>query len=76
MNATYVSRVLRLTLLAPEILEVILNGWQPVELRLANLLEEVTLDWDGCSLLRRRSARPEARLWPPVALARRLRSRP
>jgi hypothetical protein len=29
VNATYVSRVLRLTLLAPEIVEAILDGWQP-----------------------------------------------
>ena len=32
VNATYVSRVLRLTLLAPEIVEAILDGRQPAEM--------------------------------------------
>jgi hypothetical protein len=35
---TYVSSVLRLTLLAPEIVEAILDGRQPPELQLDNLL--------------------------------------
>ena len=35
---SYVSRVLRLTLLAPEIVEAILDGRQPVELQLDDLL--------------------------------------
>ena len=38
-HATYVSRVLRLTLLAPEIVEAILDGRQPAELQLDDLLE-------------------------------------
>ena len=33
VHATYVSRVLRLTLLAPEIVEAILDGRQPAELQ-------------------------------------------
>ena len=36
---SYVSRVLRLTLLAPEIVEAILDGRQPAELQLDDLLE-------------------------------------
>ena len=35
----YVSRVLRLTLLAPEIVEAILDGVQPAELQLDDLLK-------------------------------------
>ncbi|MCB1550021.1 MAG: hypothetical protein KDJ41_19645 [Hyphomicrobiaceae bacterium] len=47
LNATYVSRVLRLTLLAPEIVEAILDGRQSAELQLDDLLEAFPLDWDG-----------------------------
>ena len=45
--ATYVSRVLRLTLLAPDIVEAILDGRQPAELQLDDLLEGFPLEWDG-----------------------------
>ena len=38
VHATYVSRVLRLTLLAPEIVEAILDGRQPPEIQLDDLL--------------------------------------
>jgi hypothetical protein len=44
---TYASRVLRLTLLAPEIVEAILDGRQPVELQLDDLLAGFPLDWAG-----------------------------
>jgi hypothetical protein len=37
INETYVGRVLRLTLLAPDIVEAILNGRQPAEMALAGL---------------------------------------
>jgi hypothetical protein len=43
---SYVSRVLRLTLLAPEIVEVILDGRQSAELQLDDLLEGYPLEWD------------------------------
>ena len=46
-SATYVSRVLRLTLLAPEIVEAILDGRQPAELQLDDLLEGFPLAWEG-----------------------------
>jgi hypothetical protein len=45
VHATYVSRVLRLTLLAPEIVEAILDGRQPAELQLDDLLDGFPLDW-------------------------------
>ncbi len=43
---TYVSQVLRLTLLAPEIVEAILDGRQPQRLQLDNLLQGFPLEWD------------------------------
>jgi hypothetical protein len=47
VNATYVGRVLRLTLLAPEIVEAILDGRQPAELQLDDLLKGFPLGWDA-----------------------------
>ena len=46
---SYVSRVLRLTLLAPEIVEAILDGRQPAAIKLDNLLEGFPLEWDAQS---------------------------
>jgi hypothetical protein len=46
IGKTYVSQVLRLTLLAPEIVEAILDGRQPAELQL-DLLEGFPLVWEG-----------------------------
>jgi hypothetical protein len=40
-----VSRVLRLTLLAPEIVDAILDGRQRPELQLDRLLEGFPLEW-------------------------------
>jgi hypothetical protein len=42
----YVGSVLRLTLLAPDIVEAILNGQQPVGLALSDLLQPFPLAWD------------------------------
>jgi hypothetical protein len=43
--ASYMTRVMRMTLLAPEIVEAILDGTQGPELTLAGLLEPVALEW-------------------------------
>lgn len=45
INATYVGRILRLTLLAPDILEAILDGRQPRKLQLKALLKRFSVDW-------------------------------
>jgi hypothetical protein len=45
VNATYVSRILRLTLLAPEIVEAILDGRQPAEMQLDDLLGAFPMGW-------------------------------
>ena len=45
INPSYVSRVLRLTLLAPEIVETILAGTQPAGLTRAILMQPFPADW-------------------------------
>ena len=50
------SRILRLTLLAPDIVEAILDGRQPAELQLDNLLDGFPLEWEEQSEFRRRDA--------------------
>ena len=42
----YLGRVLRLTLLAPDIVQAILDGRQPAELGLPTLMEPFPLEWD------------------------------
>ena len=45
INSSYVSRVLRLTLLAPEIVEAILDGRQPEGMTLPALMEPFPVEW-------------------------------
>jgi hypothetical protein len=45
INETYVGRVLRLTLLAPEFVEAIINGRQPGELQLNSLMKRFSVLW-------------------------------
>ena len=45
INASYVGRVLRLTLLSPAIVEAILDGRQPPEMTLAVLMKPLSVAW-------------------------------
>ena len=45
INASYVSRILRLTLLPPAIVEAILEGTQPEGMTLPGLMEGVAVEW-------------------------------
>ena len=47
INPSYISRVLRLTLLAPEIVEAILDVRQPKAMTLPVLMEGVEREWRG-----------------------------
>lgn len=46
INESYLCRVLRLTLLSPTITEAILNGHQPDDLDLVNLLKSLPVEWE------------------------------
>ena len=46
MDRGYLGRVLQLTLLAPDIVEAVLDGRQPVRLTLPALLEPFPADWE------------------------------
>jgi hypothetical protein len=45
ISETYVGRVLRLTLLAPDIVEAVLNGRQPTGLQLDGLMRRWPVGW-------------------------------
>ena len=47
INSSYVSRLLRLTLLAPDIVEAILDGRQPEGMTLPALMEPFPVEWAG-----------------------------
>ena len=46
VNDSYLSRILRLTLIAPDIIEAILSGCQPGTLQLDELLKPLPAVWD------------------------------
>ena len=56
VNASYLSRILRLTLIAPDIIEAILSGSQPSTLQLDDLLQPLPAAW---SQQRSKLARPQ-----------------
>ena len=45
INSSYVSRLLRLTLLGPDIVEAILDGRQPEGMTLPGLMEPFPVEW-------------------------------
>ena len=47
INSSYVSRLLRLTLMAPDIVEAILDGRQPEGMTLPGLMEPFPVEWAG-----------------------------
>ena len=46
INGSFVSRVIRLALLAPDIVEAILAGRQPAALTLKGLMEPFPVEWE------------------------------
>ena len=55
INASYVSRILRLSLLAPDVVEAVLDGRQPADLELTSLMGPIPGDWEAQRLLLRGS---------------------
>lgn len=45
INPSYVSRLLRLTLLAPELVEAVLAGRQPAALTMARAMQPFPVEW-------------------------------
>jgi hypothetical protein len=68
---SYMTRVLRLTLLAPDIVEAILDGKQGPEVTLARVLEPFPVEW-GRTAPPRRSTAPS----PKLTAGTRMGSRP
>ena len=46
IDPSYVSRIPRLTLLAPDIVEAILDGRQPENVTLPGLMEPFSVEWE------------------------------
>ncbi len=63
INSSYVSRVLRLTLLAPDIVEAIVDGRQPEAMTLLGLMETFPMEWLG----QRRAFDPNQGSFPDAA---------
>ncbi|KIL96950.1 hypothetical protein CCC_01443 [Paramagnetospirillum magnetotacticum MS-1] len=46
ISPSYMTRIYRLTLLAPDIVEAILDGRQPRTLQLADLMDNIPVEWE------------------------------
>ena len=46
INTSYVSRILRMALLAPKIIELIVDGREPIELTMARLMKPFPIEWN------------------------------
>ncbi len=64
INSSYVSRLLRLTLLAPDIVDAILNGQQPEGMTLPGLMEPFPVEWNAQRLAQFDAANAPRRLGP------------
>jgi hypothetical protein len=66
INSSYVSRLLRLTLLAPDIVEAILDGREPEGVTLPALMEPFPVEWgkQAAVCTPSSSATLTARCWP------------
>jgi hypothetical protein len=60
ISSSYVSRLLRLTLLAPDIVEAILDGRQPAGMTLPTLMEPFPVEWEVQRVTLPSSAGPRA----------------
>lgn len=63
INSSYVSRVLRLTLLAPDLVEAILDGRQPEEMTLPALMQPFPMEWSDQRLTIGKCGTPSPRLF-------------
>jgi hypothetical protein len=54
VNPSYLCRMLRLTLLAPDLIEAILDGDATISVRLKDLLAPLPVDWEAQRALLRR----------------------
>ena len=46
ITPSYLTRIYRLTLLAPDFVEMILDGRQPRTLQLADLMDNIPMEWE------------------------------
>ena len=63
INSSYVSRLLRLTLLSPDIVEAILDGRQPEGITLPGLMEPFAIIWPEQRLTMGKCGTPSPRLF-------------